>query len=65
LQFYAPGDFHDMTGMGVNAEHIPMPCWAFHDDGVVSGDFPRTVSRLLVRAEGQRPRGGGDGGARG
>ncbi len=25
---------------------------AFHDDGVVNGDFPRTVSRLLERAKG-------------
>jgi aryl-phospho-beta-D-glucosidase BglC (GH1 family) len=52
LQFYATGDFHDMAGMGVNAVRIPMPCWAFHDDAVVNGDFPRTVSRLLDRAKG-------------
>jgi hypothetical protein len=41
-----------MAGMGVNAMHIPMPCWEFHDNVVVNGDFPRTVSRLLDRAEG-------------
>ncbi len=52
LQFYAPGDFHDMAEMGVNAVRIPVPCRAFHDDVVVNGDFPRTVSRLLDRAEG-------------
>ncbi len=52
LQFYVPGDFHDMSGMGVNAVRIPVPCWAFHDNVVVNGDFPRTVSRLLDRAEG-------------
>ncbi len=32
---------------------IPVPCWAFHDDVLVNGDFPRTVSRLLDRAEGE------------
>ncbi len=52
LWFYAPGNFHDMAGMGVNAVRIPVPCRAFHDDVVVNGDFPRTVSRLLDRAEG-------------
>jgi aryl-phospho-beta-D-glucosidase BglC (GH1 family) len=52
LQFYVPGDFHNMAGMGVNAVRIPMPCWAFHDDIVVNGDFPRMVSRLLDRAKG-------------
>jgi hypothetical protein len=52
LQFYVPGDFHDMAGMGVNAVRIPVPCWAFHDNVVISGDFLRTVSRLLGRAEG-------------
>ena len=52
LQFYVPGDFHDMAGMGVNGVHIPMPCRAFHDNVVVNGDFPCTVSRLLDRAEG-------------
>jgi hypothetical protein len=26
LQFYAPGDFHDMAGIGVNAVRIPVPC---------------------------------------
>jgi hypothetical protein len=52
LRFYAPGDFHNMDGMGVNAVRIPVPCRAFHDDVVVNGDFPRTVSRLLDRAEG-------------
>jgi hypothetical protein len=52
LQFYPPGDFHDMAGMGVNAVRIPLPCWAFHDNVIINGDFPRTVSRLLDRAEG-------------
>jgi hypothetical protein len=52
LQFYAPRDVQDMAGMGVNAVHIPVPCQAFHDDVVVNGDFPRTVSRLLDRAKG-------------
>jgi hypothetical protein len=52
LRFYAPGDFHNMAGMGVNGVHIPMPCRAFHDNVVVNGDFPCTVSRLLDRAEG-------------
>jgi hypothetical protein len=52
LQFYAPGDFYDMAGMGVNAVRIPVPCRAFHDDVVVNRDFPRMVSRLLDRAEG-------------
>jgi hypothetical protein len=52
LRFYAPGDFHDVAGMGMNAMRIPVPCWAFHDDVVVNGDFSRTVSRLLDRAEG-------------
>jgi hypothetical protein len=52
LQFYVPGDFHDMARMGVNAVHIPVPCRAFHDDVLVNGDFPRMVSRLLDRAEG-------------
>ena len=51
LRFYVPGDFHNMAGMGVNAVRIPMPCWAFHDDVVVNRDFPRTVLRLLDRAE--------------
>jgi aryl-phospho-beta-D-glucosidase BglC (GH1 family) len=51
LWFYAPGDFHDMAGMGVNAVRIPVPCWAFHDDVVVNRDFPRTVLRLLDRAK--------------
>ncbi len=32
---------------------IPVPCWAFHDDVLVNRDFPRTVSRLLDRAEGE------------
>ena len=50
--FYAPGDFHDMAGMGVNAVRIPVPCWAFHDNVAVNRDFLRTVSRLLDRAEG-------------
>jgi hypothetical protein len=52
LQFYALGDFHNMAGMGVNAVRIPVPCWTFHDNVVVNGDFPRTVSRLLDRAKG-------------
>ncbi len=52
LWFYVPGDFHDMAGMDVNAVRIPVPCRAFHDNVVVNGDFPRTVSRLLDRAEG-------------
>jgi hypothetical protein len=52
MRFYAPGDFHSMAGMGVNAVSIPVPCCAFHDDIIVNGDFPRTVSRLLDRAEG-------------
>jgi hypothetical protein len=52
LWFYTLGDFHDMAGMGVNAMHIPVPCWAFHHNVVVNGDFPRTVSRLLDRAKG-------------
>jgi hypothetical protein len=52
LRFYVPGDFHGMAGMGVNAVHKPMPCWAFHDDVIVNGDFPCMVSRLLDRAEG-------------
>jgi hypothetical protein len=52
LRFYAPGDFHDMAGMGVNAVCIPVPCRAFHDDVVVNGDFPCTVSRHLDRPEG-------------
>jgi hypothetical protein len=52
LRFYAPRNFHDMAGMGVNAMRIPVPCRAFHDDVVVNRDFPRTVSRLLDRAEG-------------
>ncbi len=52
LRFYAPGDFHNMARMGVNAVRIPVPCWTFHDDVLVNGDFPRTVSRLLDRAEG-------------
>jgi hypothetical protein len=52
LQFYAPGDFHDMAGMGVNAVRIHVPCQAFHDDIVVNWDFLRTVLRLLDRAEG-------------
>jgi hypothetical protein len=51
LQFYAPGDFHDMAGMGMNAARIPVPCRAFHDD-ILNGDFLRTVSRLLDRAKG-------------
>jgi hypothetical protein len=38
--------------MGVNAVCIPVPCRAFHDDVVVNGDFPHTVSRLLDRAKG-------------
>jgi hypothetical protein len=52
LRFYAPGDFHDMARMGVNAVRIPVPCWAFHDNVVVIGDFPCTVLRLLDRAKG-------------
>jgi hypothetical protein len=52
LQFDAPGDFHGMAGMGVNALRIPMPWRAFHDNVVVNMDFPCTVSRLLDRAEG-------------
>ncbi len=52
LQFYAPGDFHNMAGMGMNAVCIPMPCRVFHDDVVINGDFPHTVSRLLDRAKG-------------
>ncbi len=54
LPFYVPEDFHDMVRirMGVNAVRIPVPCRAFHDNVVVDGDFPRTVSRLLDRAEG-------------
>ncbi len=52
LRFYAPGDFHNMAGMGVNAVRIHVPCRAFHDDVVVNGDFPRMVSRLLDRAKG-------------
>jgi hypothetical protein len=52
LPFYVPEDFHDMVRMGVNAVRILVPCWAFHDDVVVNGDFPRTVSRLLDRAKG-------------
>jgi hypothetical protein len=52
LRFYAPGDFHDMAGMGANVVRIPVPCQAFHDDVVVNGDFPRTVSTLLDRAKG-------------
>jgi hypothetical protein len=41
-----------MAGMGVNALRILVPCPAFHDKVVVNEDFPRTVSRLLDRAEG-------------
>jgi hypothetical protein len=41
-----------MAGMGVNAVCIPLPCPAFHDNIVVNGDFPCTVSRLLDRAKG-------------
>jgi hypothetical protein len=52
LWFYAPGDFHDMAGMGVNVVRIPVPCRAFHDNVVVYGDFPRTVLRQLDRAKG-------------
>jgi hypothetical protein len=52
LQFYAPGDVHNMDRMGVNVVRIPVPCRAFHDNVVVNGDFPCTVLRLLVRAEG-------------
>jgi hypothetical protein len=52
LRFYARGDFHDMAGMGVNAVRISMPCWAFHDDVVVNGDFLRMVLRLLDRVKG-------------
>ncbi len=52
LRFYVLGDFHDMAGMGVNAMRIPVPCWVFHDDIVINGDFLRTVLRLLDRAEG-------------
>jgi hypothetical protein len=52
LRFYAPGVFHDLAGMGVNVVRIPVPCWAFHDNVVVNGDFPCTVSRLLDRAKG-------------
>ncbi len=52
LRFYAPVDFHYMARMGVNAVRIPVPCWAFHDDVVVNGDFPSMVSRLLDRADG-------------
>jgi hypothetical protein len=52
LQFYVPGDFHDMAGMGMKAVRIPVPCPAFHDNVVARGGFPRTGSRLLDRAEG-------------
>ncbi len=52
LRFYAPGDFHDMAGMGVNAVRIPVPCRPFHDNIILNKDFPRTVLRLLDRAEG-------------
>jgi hypothetical protein len=52
LQFYAPGDFHDMAGIGVIAVRILMPCQVFHDNVVVNGDFPCMVLRLLDRAEG-------------
>ncbi len=41
-----------MAGMGVNTMRIPVPCWAFHDDVVINGDFPCTVSKLLDRAKG-------------
>ncbi len=51
LWFYAPGDFQDMAGMGVNAMRIHVPCWAFHDNVIINGDFLRTVSRLLDRAK--------------
>jgi hypothetical protein len=67
LRFYAPGDFHDMAGMGVNAVRIPVPCRAFHDNVVINGDFPHMVSRLLDRAKGAGLKAifgpcGGDGG---
>jgi hypothetical protein len=52
LWFYMPGDFQDMAGVGVNAVRIPVPCWAFHDDVVINGYFPCTVSKLLDRAKG-------------
>jgi hypothetical protein len=52
LRFYVPGGFHDMAGMSVNSVRIPVPCRAFHDDVVVNGDFPHTISRLLDRAKG-------------
>jgi hypothetical protein len=52
LRYYTPGDFHDMTGMGVNAVHIPVPCQEFHYNVIVNGNFPRTVLRLLDRAKG-------------
>ncbi len=41
-----------MAGMGVIVVRIPMPCRAYHDNVIVNGDFLRTVSRLLDRAEG-------------
>ncbi len=52
LRFYAPGDFHDMAGMGMNSVRIPVPCRVFHDNVVVNGDFLCMVSRLLDRAKG-------------
>jgi hypothetical protein len=52
LRFYALGDFHGMAGMGVNSVRIPMPCRVFHDDVIDNGDFLRTVSRLMNKAEG-------------
>jgi hypothetical protein len=52
LWFYVLGDFRDMAGMGMNTVRIPVPCWEFHDDIVVNGDFLCTVSRLLDRAKG-------------
>jgi hypothetical protein len=52
LRFYGLGDFHNMARMGVNAVRIPVPFQAFHDDVVIIGDIPRTVSRLLDGAEG-------------
>ena len=54
LRFYAPGDFHNMAKIGVNTMHIPVPCQVFHDNVVINGDFPHTVSRLLDRAKGAR-----------
>ncbi len=54
LRVYAPGVVHNMAQMGVNTVHIPVPCQVFHDNVVVNGYFPHTVSRLLDRAKGAR-----------